>query len=107
MKKLIILALLVPSLAFAESTYFETGNTLFAKLESGNAVERMVALGYVKGIADAHSGHNICAPVSVTAGQVNDMVYQYLRIYPENRSYTANSLVLYVLSSAWPCKGTM
>ena len=103
MKKLIAAALFVPSVALANVTHFETGNTLLSKIDSINTVEQMVALGYIKGIADAHSGTSICAPLSVTAGQINDMVAQFLRVYPEHRSYTGGSIVLHVLSSAWPC----
>ena len=103
MKKLLAIIFFVPSVALANGSHFETGNTLLAKIDSTSMVEKMVALGYIKGIADAHSGTNICAPLSATAGQLNDMVAQFLRAYPENRSYTGGSLVLYVLSNAWPC----
>lgn len=103
MKKIIATLMLAPTLASAQVGYFETGNTLYEKMGSTSPVEKMVALGYVKGISDAHSGTSICPPSNITAGQINDMVFQFLRSYPEHRSYTGNAVVLYVLSSNWPC----
>ena len=102
MKKLIVAALFLPSVAMAN---FETGNSLYAGLTSHELVSRMVGLGYVKGVFDAHLGSSICIPDSgnITAGQVSDIVLRHLRNTPEHRNYPANYLVVSALSQVWPC----
>jgi hypothetical protein len=102
MKKLIAAALFLPSVAMAN---FETGNSLYADLTSHELVHRMVGLGYVKGIFDAHLGSSICISDSgnINAGQVSDIVLRYLQNNPEYRNYSANFLIVSVLSQVWPC----
>lgn len=100
MKKLIFIISLLCSTAHAE---FYTGNDLYNKLTSDNAIERMVGLGFVVGVSDTVQGVTHCAPDNITAGQIRDMVRQHLEATPSVRHYAAEVQVRYVLNRAWPC----
>ena len=101
MKKLFAAVLFIPMLAQAE---FRTGNQLFSEIQSTGVVEQMISLGYIMGIADALRGINHCPPATVTAGQLRDMVKNYLDANPQFRHYTADTIVMAVLKQAWPCE---
>jgi hypothetical protein len=100
MKKLIAGLLFIPCMASAE---FMDGNGLLSKINDVEFLPKMVALGYVQGVADVYAGTKICMPKNVTAGQARDVVKQYLEINPEKRHYSADSLVLNALAQVWPC----
>jgi hypothetical protein len=100
MKKLIVGLLFVPCMASAE---FLDGNGLLSRMNDSETVPRMVALGYVQGVADVYARVKVCAPQNVTAGQARDVVKQYLEINPERRHYSADSLVVNALAQVWPC----
>jgi hypothetical protein len=100
MKQLIVGLLFVPCIASAE---FMDGNGLLSRMNDSETVPRMVALGYVQGVADVFARVKICAPQNVTAGQARDVVKQYLEINPDRRHYSADSLVLNALAQVWPC----
>jgi hypothetical protein len=80
---------------------YENGNTLLRDLEGTN-MERMYALGYIVGTADAYGGEAICVPQTVTKGQLNDVVYRFLKINPQHRDFSADVLVLLSLVEHWP-----
>jgi hypothetical protein len=82
---------------------FKDGNKLYAELQGSN-MEKMVALGYITGVADSLNGISTCPPSNVTAGQLNDMVLKYLENYPQTRNFTGDALVQRVMSTVWPCK---
>jgi hypothetical protein len=98
MKKLIVLTMLAAGAAHAE---FYTGNDLLERM-NGTEVQKLIALGYVGGVADAMNNRVICMP-SATLGQTRDIVKQYLENNPSIRHYSADSLIQSVLSSMWPC----
>lgn len=100
MKKLIVGLLFVPCMASAE---FLDGNGLLSRINDSETVPRVVALGYVQGVADVYARTKICAPQNITAGQARDVVKQYLELNPEKRHYSADSLVLNALAQVWPC----
>ena len=101
MKRLILaLALVVGT---AQAGTFWDGNTLYNKL-NGSTMEQMQALGYIMGVADALDTATICAPNNVTAGQINDMMKNYLENYPAVRHLAADSLISLVLGRMWPCE---
>jgi len=100
MKKLIAIALMVPAMAYAE---FRTGNQLLTEIQSDSVVERMVSLGYIMAVTDTLRLINHCPPNNVTAGQLQDMVKNYLTNNPQTRHQPADTLVLTVLRQAWPC----
>ncbi|CAB4134774.1 hypothetical protein UFOVP274_60 [uncultured Caudovirales phage] len=100
MKKLAI-CLMFPVIAHAE---FWTGNQLLAKMQDPSAGERMFALGYVSGVSDALTGVVTCPPLSVTVGQVNDMVRSLLEANPGDRHKSADIFVRAAMQAQWPCK---
>lgn len=101
MKKLIAAMLFIPTMAHAE---FFTGNQLLEKLKDVEAWSRMQALGYIQGVFDANMSITICPPSGVTAGQVNDMIKNYLENTPAIRNRTADRIIQDALKSVWPCQ---
>lgn len=99
MKALILCLSLLSVSAHAE---FWDGNTLLSRM-GGTMGEQNAAIGYVMGVADAHHNTGQCAPEGVTAGQMRDMVRNYLTSNPAVRHLSADLLVLHVLKSTWPC----
>ena len=100
MKKLLILAAMVATSAHAE---FWSGNQLLTRLQGDTIAERIQALGYIMGVADATQGSGHCPPEQVTSGQIRDMVRNHLESVPSARHIEASSHVVYVLGTAWPC----
>ena len=101
MKKLILTLVLVAGAAQAGT--FWDGNKLHSKL-NGSIFEQGQALGYIMGAADALDTATVCAPLNVTAGQMNDMMKNYLENYPAVRHLAADSLISLVLGRMWPCE---
>lgn len=99
MKRILVGLLFVPMMAHAE---FFTGNKLLGLLQS-NTLDQVHALGYIQGVFDAHMGSSICPPSNVTAGQVNDMIKNYLENSPAIRNKTADIIIRDALKSIWPC----
>jgi hypothetical protein len=63
----------------------------------------MHALGYIVGVADMGRGFVNCMPENATAGQINDMVKNYLINTPADRHLTGDVIVNKVLKAVWPC----
>lgn len=101
MKKLLACLLFAPAMAHAE---FFTGNELLRLLQSNNLMDKTQALGYIQGVTDAYMGVVVCPPDGVNAGQVNDMVKNYLENTPATRNRTADLIISDALKSIWPCK---
>lgn len=100
MKKLIVVGMLVAMPAYAE---FKDGNKLLSEMNDANIVDDMASLGYVMGVTDAGQGVLHCAPPNVRAGQLRDMVKQYLTDNPSIRHLAGDSIVTHVMKSTWPC----
>ena len=100
MKKLILVLVLVAGTAQAGT--FWDGNKLYNKL-NGSIFEQGQALGYIMGAADAMDSVVVCAPLNATAGQMQDMVKNYLDNYPAVRHFAADTLISVVLGRVWPC----
>lgn len=100
MKRVFAVLLFLPMMAHAE---FMTGNNLLEKQRSSSVVENMVALGYVQGVFDASQSVSHCASGAITAGQVNDLVRQYLELYPSIRNKTADVILTELFKKTWPC----
>ena len=83
---------------------FKDGNQLLDDFDSDNIVNRVVGLGYVMGVADVGFGIVHCAPSNVKAGQIKDMVQNYLRNTPAERHLSADVTVNKVLKTVWPCQ---
>ena len=101
MKKLLIALLMIPAMARAE---FFTGNDLLALIQSREVIDRMQALGYIQGVFDANMSIVICPPSGVTAGQVQDMIRNYLQNIPATRNRSADRIIQDALKSVWPCQ---
>jgi hypothetical protein len=100
MKRAFILALMVGS-AHAE---FMDGNALLAQMkDSGSYFRQGHAMGYVSGVADMGYGVVHCSPSNMTAGQLNDMIKNYLENTPADRHLTGDVVVNKVLKTMWPC----
>jgi len=100
MKKLLLTMLF--SWTTAHAGVYENGNTLLRDMD-GTEMAKMYAMGYIVGAADAYGGEAVCVPPTVTKGQLNDVVYRFLRINPQHRDLPADVLVLLSLREHWPC----
>jgi hypothetical protein len=100
MKKIALILALVAGSAHAE---FMDGNRLLDKIVSNSYYEQGSAMGYIMGVADMGLGVIHCAPANVTAGQLQDMIRNYLTNTPAQRHLTADALVNRVFKASWPC----
>lgn len=101
-----LLALHAPITALA---YFETGNSLYKDLNSGDPVARIASMAYISGVADAtrtEPNKKIahCIPYGVTKGQIRDIVKLFMDNHPEYRHYVAPDVITTALAVAFPCK---
>jgi hypothetical protein len=83
---------------------FQDGNTL---LQDCTQQDLLFCVGYIDGIADALrknwvDGFRACLSENVTAGQLKDIVVQYLLLNPAVRHTAAVGLVSYAISKAFP-----
>lgn len=100
-----ILSILVASPVWAD---FKDGNQLHSDCSRESFAEKGICLGYIMAIADVLGsdqlyGRSACLPPNVSGGQVYDLVKQYLLNNPQDRHYAAKSIVVLVLSEAFPC----
>jgi len=98
--KRVIFLLAFSGMAHAE---FNDGNQLLSKLKDSSYFSQGYGMGYIAGIADMGVGVVHCAPPNVTAGQLNDMVKNYLDNTPADRHLTGDTIVNKVLKTVWPC----
>lgn len=100
-----IIAALVFCASAPTSAEFLTGNDLLERLRSADEGPRVMALGYIIGAADAGNGTKHCLPTTATAGQVRDVVHQWLEKTPRVRHHSADSIVNLMLGIVYPCPG--
>lgn len=97
-----ICLLIAHSVSYAE---FKDGNKLLSDLkETSPYYNQGVGLGYITGVADSLVGIMFCPPPNVTAGQLVDMVKNYLENVPAERHMSADILVTKIMKTMWPCK---
>jgi hypothetical protein len=101
MKRLALTLLATASIGVAHAE-FADGNKLLKDM-NGDIYDRMHAMGYVTGVFDTGRSIIHCPPSNVTAGQINDMVKNYLDNIPADRHLTGDTIVNKVLKSVWPC----
>jgi hypothetical protein len=101
MKKLCI-ALLLATPLFANAEFY-SGNTLLEKINSPNEVVQGVALGYITGVHDALAGITVCAPETITTGQIVKIMKQWFTNNPSLLHHSADRAVLAALKTLWPC----
>jgi len=98
-----IACLILVALCATAHAEFWDGNQIYERATSETWYDRGTAMGYIMGVTDTTLGISHCAPKNVTAGQVEAMVLQHLRLFPERRNRTGDSIVIEVLKNAWPC----
>jgi hypothetical protein len=101
MRKLIAASLL--ALCANAHAEFRDGNDLYEDIRNSSYYMQGVAMGYIMGVTDSLRGITHCIAENATAGQIQDMVKQYLEENPGVRHLTANVLISRVLSRTWPC----
>jgi hypothetical protein len=97
---------LLLTLAFVGPAHaeFVDGNKLLSRIDNSSSYyEQGAAMGYIMGVADTGLGILHCAPPNVTAGQLQDMVRNYLINVPAQRHQSADILINRVLKATWPC----
>ena len=99
MKRILIALAMLSGAAHAE---FWDGNKLHSNF-TGTQGEQLLALGYIMGVADTLQNVVFCPPTNVSAGQLRDMVSNYLANVPADRHLSAEGIVGKVLKSVWPC----
>ena len=102
MKRKVIAGVLAFAAVAAHAEFWD-GNRLYERINSSSYFDQGTAMGYVMGVSDTTMGVLHCAPATATAGQLLDMVTLHLRLYPERRTKTADSIVIDTLKAAWPC----
>lgn len=107
--KAILLGICLSLAAQGAMANFNNGNNMWEYCQT----DRSYVVGYATGAFDAYEGANklnpnnytsICAPKAVTAGQLTDVMCDYLRDNPQDRHFTASSLLWWASNSAWPCQ---
>lgn len=104
MKKLLAALLMVPAMAHAA---FKTGNNLLSDMNSADSFEKALAIGYIMGAADMARGAWFCPPTDgggITAGQIHDMVKNYLTNNPAIRNRPADGIMIDILKAWYPCQ---
>lgn len=83
---------------------FMTGNDLLKRItDAESPVHRSIVLGYIMGVSDIGHGIEHCAPATVTAGQLRDLVHKWLRENPADRHHNGADIVTHILQEAYPC----
>ena len=100
MKKILLSLLFCSGASQAE---FMDGNKLLNDMRDASNFLQGHALGYVVGVADMGVGIVHCPPGNVTAGQLRDMVKNYLENMPAERHKSADEIVNKILKTMWPC----
>ena len=100
MRKLLALALMVPTFAFAE---FFSGADLLARMK-GEPADRLLATGYVMGVFDSHQNATNCAPNGVVSGELTSVMQRYLETLPAPVMRSSADMILSAaFEKAWPC----
>jgi hypothetical protein len=81
------------------------GNELLQVCRQGNL---LFCYGYIDAITDVLRGNTVnafeaCIPSNVEAGQLKDIVVQFLLLNPSQRHLGADGLVANAISEAFPC----
>lgn len=90
--------------AFAD---YLDGNDLYKFLQTTKgSYEWGIGQGYAMGVQDAFNGGEqqyFCVPPPVNISQVEEIVFNYLKVRPEQRHLAAKILVLRALKEKFPC----
>lgn len=111
-KYVLLLTLLVPAPSPCEDYVrqgFLNAGKLYEMLDKdlagGTLYEDGIGFGYVLGVYDRHYGtlHCLTEDAEVTAIQVRQIVYNYLKDHPEKWGASAEKVVVLSLDTAFPC----
>jgi len=98
---------IITALALVASTtasaQFYNGNELLHRMDSAEAHNQMLAMGYVAGVVDMTRGEYHCAPFTVSLGQVKDLTQNAIRNDPASRHLSGAVLVTLAMMGVWPC----
>lgn len=92
---------------------FVSGNELTAQCVSADRQQQSHCSGYITGAMDGISisetistpgTHSFCVPAIANPTQIVDVVKNYIRNNPAQRSRTASAIVYLALREAFPCK---
>lgn len=83
-------------------TSFLSGNELHNQINSQNQSMKSIALGYITGVVDSKFPN--CVLQNVTTGQIRDSVKKYLEDNPNQRQYSASSIVENVMKRDYGCR---
>jgi len=104
--KRLMLALVLTGLWSPAMAY--SGNELYSMCAKKDFSNKLGCLNYIRGVLDAYRSvisPVLCIPSGVTAGQVEDVVKQHLRVNLSKRHYFAPILIWRAAADAgWRCK---
>ncbi len=101
MKKILFCSLFVFS-NFVFSSAYVNGNEIYSKLNSNVIADNTFAWGYIMAVADSRFVN--CKMTYITARQIVDSVKKFLDENPNQRQYTASSIVEFVIMKDYNCK---
>lgn len=102
----IVLALAVvasPLVATPANAGFTDGNELHSHCGDKSGYLQGYCDGYIGGVADSIEQEQLCLPDTVKFGQLRDVVLIFLRDHPQDRHFSASSLVIAAIKQAF-CK---
>jgi len=89
---------------------FQSGNSLYKAMQTAGAFSNGHAHGYIIGVADSFNGIKqeggdfFCIPKGATEGQLVDVVRAWIVNNPQQRHFSALSLISRALDDVFPCK---
>jgi hypothetical protein len=99
-------AVILAATATAEANY-QDGNALYKDMSDRDVSSKMFSLGYIVGVADASINSDLlCIAPSVTQGQLQDVVFNFLAAHPQTRNLPAHIIVVVALGEHWSCPKT-
>ena len=103
MKLKLILTAALLTVSLSSHANYLTGNDLLSKIRESEGTQ-LIAIGYIMGVSDAMNGKTHCAPPKVTAGQMLEIVNNFLVSSPELRDNSADLIITKLLTKVWPCE---
>jgi len=116
-RKLLLLSLVIlagtsaPPLVSPARAYFLDGDELMNHCSVNIPDERFdpaICVTYIMGAYDAYMFQRLvrnqprCAPPTLTAGPLREVVVEYLEDHPDNRGMDASALVWNAIIAEWP-----
>jgi hypothetical protein len=112
----ILAGFIAPPLVAPANAYFLDGDELMNHCSATVADERFdpaLCVTYIMGAYDGFMFQRLarndprCTPRNLTAGQLREVVVEYLLAHPDNRQMDASALVWNAILAEWPACGTV